>query len=639
MMTTIETYVRRGRGMVRKWAVNPGVRLGVKIGVYALSGFLLSAAALANSPMPLVMGLVCALTGWEAAVLAVGGAAGYLLFWGQAGVQGVVWVALGLVAALSLGRRIRSESPLLMCAVAGLIVSATGLVFQIFREDTTAVPVYLLRVALGAASAKLFETVLARGDPAADWLAEGIGVLALAQIGLGRGFSLGCLAAGFLTAAGTFPAAALAGLALDLARVTSTPMTAALCLAYLTRLIPVGEKWMRFAAPGAVYLLVMGLCGQQDFLPAVALALGGCAAFLLPAMPEPVLRRGETGLIQVRLELMSACLAQSEQLLVEQEQVPIDETALLARVQERACGACPNRKACHEHLDDLPVSLLHTALTETGDLPIPCKKPGRMILELRRGQEQLRFLRGERQREAACRNAVAQQYRFLSHYLQQLADGLPRRAVRQRQQFHPEAAVCSAGREVANGDRCVCFAGPAYRYYILLCDGMGTGLGAAQAGQDAASMLRQMLSAGFPAEYALRSLNSLMTLRGRAGDATVDLAEICLDTGRAAVYKWGAAPSYLIRGGTAEKIGTAGPPPGLSVTEDRETVERLSLRRGEVLILLSDGVDGEGALRRMTRISAPPGELAAKILEYGARGSRDDATVAAVRLYPGTLST
>ena len=192
---------------------------------------------------------------------------------------------------------------------------------------------------------------------------------------------------------------------------------------------------------------------------------------------------------------------------------------------------------------------------------------------------------------------------------------------------------------MANGDRCVCFAGPAYRYYILLCDGMGTGLGAAQAGQDAASMLRQMLSAGFPAEYALRSLNSLMTLRGRAGDATVDLAEICLDTGRAAVYKWGAAPSYLIRGGTAEKIGTAGPPPGLSVTEDRETVERLSLRRGEVLILLSDGVDGEGALRRMTRISAPPGELAAKILEYGARGSRDDATVAAVRLYPGTLST
>ena len=121
--------------------------------------------------------------------------------------------------------------------------------------------------------------------------------------------------------------------------------------------------------------------------------------------------------------------------------------------------------------------------------------------------------------------------------------------MRQRQQFHPEAAVCSAGREVANGDRCVCFAGPAYRYYILLCDGMGTGLGAAQAGQDAASMLRQMLSAGFPAEYALRSLNSLMTLRGRAGDATVALADIGLDPGRAGVSKGGRARAIGRRGG------------------------------------------------------------------------------------------
>ena len=106
------------------------------------------------------------------------------------------------------------------------------------------------------------------------------------------------------------------------------------------------------------------------------------------------------------------------------------------------------------------------------------------------------------------------------------------------------------------------------------------------------------------------------------------------------MYKWGAAPSYLIRDGGAEKIGTAGPPPGLSIKNARETVQRLSLRRGEVLILLSDGVDGEGALRRIKMISTqPPGELAAKVLEFGARNAEDDATVAAVRLFPGTTST
>ena len=120
----------------------------------------------------------------------------------------------------------------------------------------------------------------------------------------------------------------------------------------------------------------------------------------------------------------------------------------------------------------------------------------------------------------------------------------------------------------------------------------------------------------------------------------MDLAEVSLDTGRVLLYKWGAAPSLLLREEFAEKIGTVGPPPGLSILDSRETTDRLSLRRGEVLILLSDGVDGEAALRRLGGISAqPPGELAAKILEYGARGQEDDATVAAICLCPGALST
>ena len=74
--------------------------------------------------------------------------------------------------------------------------------------------------------------------------------------------------------------------------------------------------------------------------------------------------------------------------------------------------------------------------------------------------------------------------------------------------------------------------------------------------------------------------------------------------------------------------------------EGRETAQRLSLRRGEVLILTSDGVDGEGALRQICIGSElPPGELAAEILEYGGREKEDDATVAVIRLLPEALST
>jgi stage II sporulation protein E len=161
---------------------------------------------------------------------------------------------------------------------------------------------------------------------------------------------------------------------------------------------------------------------------------------------------------------------------------------------------------------------------------------------------------------------------------------------------------------------------------------MGTGDGAARAGDSAAGFLRRMLSVGFPAKHALESLNSLLVLRGAGGAVTVDLAEVDLSSGTAVLYKWGASPSWVLKSTGAEKIGTATPPPGLSVTDARETVARLSLRRGEVLILLSDGVEAGETLGRMELTqSAPPGELARILLEAGCRGG-DDATAAVVCL-------
>ena len=69
-----------------------------------------------------------------------------------------------------------------------------------------------------------------------------------------------------------------------------------------------------------------------------------------------------------------------------------------------------------------------------------------------------------------------------------------------------------------------------------------------------------------------------------------------------------------------------------------ETVDRLSLERGEVLILLSDGA-GEDTLLR-TDWTAPdpsPGDLAAAIVAHGAKDG-DDATVAVVRLQSSDAS-
>ena len=106
------------------------------------------------------------------------------------------------------------------------------------------------------------------------------------------------------------------------------------------------------------------------------------------------------------------------------------------------------------------------------------------------------------------------------------------------------------------------------------------------------------------------------------------------------LYKWGAAPSYLLSDGVAEKIGTAGTPPGLSVTQCRETVDKLSLRRGQTLVMLSDGVDGEAVARRAKDLTGETAaELASQVLQFGRGSGQDDATAAVIRLRNRPLST
>ncbi len=636
MMVSIGVYVRRWQRTARRWLLDSRLHGAIQAAAYFLSGGVLSAASLGGYPQPLALALVCAASGWPGVLLAAGGFGGYLLFWGQAGGQAVLWIGLGLMASMLLGQRaLTRDAPLLMPVLTGAIVAVSSLAFQLWQGDNTPVYMYFLRIVLAAAANRVFTLALQRKDPVIRWLVCGLGVLALAQIRPIPYLGLGYIAAGLLATAGAFPAAALGGLALDLSQITPVPMTAVLCLAWLTRLIPGNVRYLRYAAPPLMYLLVMALCGFWDLQPIPGLLLGASAAILLPGKPGLSHRRGETGFAQVRLEMVSSALSQTELLLSDTQLPPVDEQALLSRAMDRACGSCPNKKNCKEKPENLSPALLHKPLTGGSDLGLSCRKSGRLLQELRRSQEQLRAIRADRERQQEYRTAVTQQYRFLSDYLQELSDSLARRQSPPNQWFEPEIGISAFSREGVNGDKCFRFAGVSCRYYILLCDGMGTGSEAAKDAATVGALLQKLLTAGYPAEYALGSINSLCALRGCAGAVTVDLAELQLDTGKATLYKWGAPPSFLLSGTDTVKLGTATPPPGLSVADGRETAERLSLRRGQTLIMLSDGVGGEDAVRLAWGASGEPaGELADRILGACSEDRTDDATVAVVRLQP-----
>ncbi|MBO5867591.1 MAG: SpoIIE family protein phosphatase [Oscillospiraceae bacterium] len=625
------------QGMGQKLAgflLRPWVQLYGRGAAYVLAGFFLGAGSLFQYSMPLAAALVCGCTGVSALLTGIGSCLGYLFFWGEAGYQGIIWAVCGWIISLSTGK-LRRQTEILVPALSALAVSAAGVAFQILLRQEVPLFVYLLRVALAGGCSWLFSRVLYRREPILNWLAGAVGILALAQVSLTRYFNIGILLAAGLTASGAFPGAALAGVALDLADITPVSMTAVLCAGYLVRFIPGYPRLLTGLMSGICYLLLMNLTGQVSFFPVPALFLGGLAGVLLPLPGVMPARRGETGVAQVRLELAAGAMLQTEQLLLEIRPIPVDADAILQRCLGDACTGCPCRGACKDsrRIAQLPAVILQKPLVAQEELPILCRKSGRVLAALHRGQEQLLSIQADRLRQEEYRNAAIQQYRFLGEYLQQLSDQLARKAEQVNACFSAQVQVFGNRREGENGDRWAVFAGLRDLQYVILCDGMGTGLGAVQEGKTALLLLRRLLTAGYPAPAALQSLNSICALRGRAGAVTVDLLEISLSNGKCRLYKWGAAPSYKLDTFGAEKLGNATPPPGISVTDAPETIYPVSLSRGERLVMTSDGVEDTQALHLCGVLRTAPAEvLAEQLLRQGQDAGEDDATVAVIQL-------
>ena len=108
--------------------------------------------------------------------------------------------------------------------------------------------------------------------------------------------------------------------------------------------------------------------------------------------------------------------------------------------------------------------------------------------------------------------------------------------------------------------------------------------------------MRQFLEAGIEPEAALKTLNSAMALRGAETGSftTIDLFTCRPDTGEAAVYKFGAAPSYLKKGGTVRRVTGGALPAGLRGAPAAPDVTRLTLEPGSFAVMISDGVADPG---------------------------------------------
>ncbi len=214
----------------------------------------------------------------------------------------------------------------------------------------------------------------------------------------------------------------------------------------------------------------------------------------------------------------------------------------------------------------------------------------------------------------------------------------------QEERFSVTAGIYAKSKDGndVNGDAGTWFRRDDGLVCIVLCDGMGSGKNARAESALAAGLLEKFLKAGMAPKWALSTVNSALVIKSEQTGActTVDLLTVDLYTGICHIYKFGASPTYIRKGGAVSVVKGSVIPAGLISAEEVEAeASQVKLQHGDWLVIASDGIEGDNSHNIIHDLlskqqGTSPGELAKHVLEETRKevGAMDDATVIAVRL-------
>ena len=126
-------------------------------------------------------------------------------------------------------------------------------------------------------------------------------------------------------------------------------------------------------------------------------------------------------------------------------------------------------------------------------------------------------------------------------------------------------------------------------HYLALSDGMGQGKVAASESKLTLEVLSKLILNGIGLKDTIDSVNSLLKIKNRNDVfTTLDLCNINLANARMKMIKYGANPSYHIRGGVVEKITSHTLPVGV-VSKLKMVSYEMPLFNNDLIIMSSDG--------------------------------------------------
>ncbi|MFK2826951.1 stage II sporulation protein E [Bacillus sp. B190/17] len=152
------------------------------------------------------------------------------------------------------------------------------------------------------------------------------------------------------------------------------------------------------------------------------------------------------------------------------------------------------------------------------------------------------------------------------------------------------AAHAAKGGGLVSGDSYSTIDLGAGKYAIAISDGMGNGERAHYESHETLRLLQQILKSGIEEKVAIKSVNSILSLRTTDEIySTLDLVIIDLQDAVANFLKVGSTPSFIKRGSKIMKVEASNLPIGILQEFEVDVVSE-QLKSGDLIIMMSDGV-------------------------------------------------
>ena len=286
---------------------------------------------------------------------------------------------------------------------------------------------------------------------------------------------------------------------------------------------------------------------------------------------------------------------------------------IFEKVAARVCRdcslyeTCKNQERNRNQMEEIWHTMERDGLCDLSNMPIGfgqiCLRAERFLNEFSHMYELYKQNTISCGAAKSSRDIMARQYCEISNVIELLSKEIEageRECGGEKRMYAPKVTIRTESKTGCgvSGDTVIYFERD-NKFFVILCDGMGSGDDAMHQSRLTARLFEKFLKAGFDKETSLRMINSALALKAdQESFSTVDILEIDTETGECEFLKVGSAQSFIKRKKEIGVISSKSLPVGILENIEVQAV-KCKAETGDVIVMVTDGVSeaGNGVLK------------------------------------------